>query len=72
MIGAGFLHLPPVRHAFPILKNRLLPQNSGKFKKTGFSGQALNRLGILRNTVVLVANDSEGKQALATRKITKP
>ena len=41
MIGAGFLHLPPVRHAFPILKNRLLPQNSGKFKKTGFSGQAL-------------------------------
>ena len=47
MTGAGVLHLLPVRHAFPILKNPLLPQKSGKFKKSGFSGQAL----IIMNTL---------------------
>ena len=58
MIGAGVLHLPPVRHAFPILKSRLLPQKSGKFKKSGFAGQALDDMRLLSGTRIRDLTDN--------------
>jgi hypothetical protein len=38
--GAGVPALHRIRWVFPSLQNRLSPQNSGKFKKPGSSGQA--------------------------------
>jgi hypothetical protein len=39
--GAGVPTLHRIRWVFPSLQSRISPQSSGKFKKPGFSGQAL-------------------------------